>query len=131
MGRSIIEPPAAGVGCAICWGSGKPFGAGPTPSVLTVAVEGIEKGTGWVSGDGEPPNGTYRLDQLQPCGWTVTVGATTVTLIYFSNQSTARVRIGVIIALAADLTDICQLAYENQLSPVGAKFINGTFSVSL
>jgi hypothetical protein len=55
--------------CSNCWGSGKTFGDVPTPSQVEVTVYGIEKGSSWLPGDPEPPNGSYTFDQdvLYPC----------------------------------------------------------------
>lgn len=62
----------AGDPCGICWGLGKPFGGGDTPESIEVTFEGIEKGPGWIPGNGEPIDGTFTLDQLaaSPCEFT-------------------------------------------------------------
>lgn len=58
-----LTPVPAGDPCTICWGNGKPFGPGETPNKVTIVIEGVEKGPGWTSGMGEPPNGTFILTQ--------------------------------------------------------------------
>lgn len=58
-----LPPVPAGDACTVCWGDGKPFGVGETPESVTVVIQNIEKGPGWMAGDGEPPNGTFLLTQ--------------------------------------------------------------------
>lgn len=64
-----LDPVPAGDSCTVCWGNGKPFGVGETPDTVVVVIAGVEKGPGWMAGDGEPPNGTFDLEQLGgfPC----------------------------------------------------------------
>lgn len=68
MGTRIpppYEPPpvVAGVACAICWGTGKPFGAEGPPATLPVMFSGVNKGPDWVTGDPEPIEGVFDLPQ--------------------------------------------------------------------
>lgn len=74
MGTPVppFEPVPPGETCSVCWGAGKPFGVGPTPSEVRVMITGIEKGPDWEIGFGEPPAGSFDLTQTfgVPCGWT-------------------------------------------------------------
>lgn len=76
MGTSIPpkDPPPdvpEGSPCVNCWGPGKPFGNGETPSTINVVLSGIEKGPDWGPGSGGAMNGEYVLDQVVglPCGF--------------------------------------------------------------
>lgn len=71
-----LPPVPAGDACTTCWGNGKPFGVGETPSKMTVVIQDVEKGPDWIPFNGEPPNGTFELIQNPnvPCtfnGFTV------------------------------------------------------------
>lgn len=59
-----IDPVAPGELCVNCWGLDGIFGNGPTPSQITVEIDGVAKGPNWVPEDGDPPNGTYDLPQF-------------------------------------------------------------------
>lgn len=61
-----LDPVPAGDACTVCWGIDKPFGGSQTPETITVVIEGVEKGPTWITGDGEPPNGTFKLLQVEP-----------------------------------------------------------------
>lgn len=71
----IFVPPVAVAGnsCPICWGSGKPFGDGPTPEKIYITFSGINKGPNWTSHNGEPKNESYELGQVGvlPCTFSV------------------------------------------------------------
>jgi len=74
MGEPIPPPPFvpptnAGFPCAVCWGTGKPFGDGETPDEIVIVVSGISKGPNWVPGDGEPIEGTFTIPQFTACDY--------------------------------------------------------------
>lgn len=89
MGRRVPEPippdpVPAGELCSVCWGPGGIFGDGPTPSQITVEIDGVSRGPNWIPADGEPPNGSFDLPQLLdagPCVFDV-VGAVNLSAIF-------------------------------------------------
>ncbi|MBA7618976.1 hypothetical protein ES703_26308 [subsurface metagenome] len=81
MGTALpIDPgtPPPGNLCATCWGPGKPFGLGPTPSYVFAKFTGMVMCPGLDPRLMEPPNDiTFRLDQvpIAPCFYEHPLGA--------------------------------------------------------
>ena len=131
MPRFEIAPPPAGSFCPVCWGSGKPFGAGPTPSKVTAIFSGIQKGDLWVAGDGEPPNGSFGLEQSLSCSFTF-INNDVDILFDLSGPGTI---------LTADnpnglsfdgaANDLCILAFIDTRSQTNTKFYGGQAEVVL
>ena len=87
MGRIPISPPPPGEACTICWGSGKPLGPGPTPSVVTAIFSDIE-----VIVPGGPNTFldlTVKLSQLVglPCVWQGDAGDFSASFQFLVNDS--------------------------------------------
>lgn len=59
----------AGTDCGNCWGVGKPFGDGDTPSTITATFSGINEADDWVPANGPGIDGEFILTQVggQPC----------------------------------------------------------------
>jgi len=49
--------------CSYCWGVGGTHGPLPTPKFIQVTFAGLSKGIYWNTGDPEPPDGTYTIEQ--------------------------------------------------------------------
>lgn len=130
MGRTLITPASVGQACALCFGDGKTFGAIPTPSVVTVVFSDIEIGPAWVSGDGDPPNNSYRLRQNTPCLFQDTFDGQLLALEWLSFLSRVQLTISSGVAFLSTTSNLCILTYENQLSGGSAKFINGGCEVT-
>lgn len=124
-----LDPVPAGDPCTVCWGNGKPFGVGETPESVTVVIADVEKGPGWMAGDGEPPNGTFELAQnpVSPCRYQfsdddyfiewLTLGRG--SLVGVTNKpSTVQSFLG--------RRAPCQTFYENEIVD---KFIGGTATI--
>lgn len=108
--------------CANCWGPGKTFGDVPTPGTVLATVYGIEKGTNWIGGDPEPPNGEYTLTQnlANPCRfdwsdgtwlihwWAYTVGGSLFTIEL----------IGIEFAFECTRAQNCRTYFTNELDDI-------------
>ena len=57
------DPVPPGDPCTNCWGTGKTFGDGDTPSKIQVTFAGIRKGPNWTSGCQDPFAGTLDVEQ--------------------------------------------------------------------
>ncbi len=131
MGRTIIHPPAVGDSCAFCWGSGKPFGAGPTPSVVSVVFSGIQKGAAWSVADGEPKNGAFRLSQISPCSFNQGDIFSSVFLGWDSSStglSSIRAGVG---HFSVNVSEKCLLVFENGLINPADRFFGGSAIITL
>ena len=80
----LYNPPdvPAGTACPYCWGTGKPFGDGDTPSSIIVNFSGIRKALTWVSRDGEELDGSYSLDNFGSCGYSGLFDAGGITVVF-------------------------------------------------
>ncbi|KKM95340.1 hypothetical protein LCGC14_1189130 [marine sediment metagenome] len=125
-----IDPAAEGVNCALCYGIGKPFGNIVTPERITVVFTGIQRGPGWLPGDPEPPNGSYRLNQVAPCTFQF-VGANWITAISWTvDRTTVELLNPLFTAFSSQPTLNCQTFVPNELSGPAVDFINGTATIS-
>ena len=81
-----INAVAAGDPCSICWGTGKPFGDGDTPESITVNFSGINKGSTWSSGNGDPISGDFIIPQVVgiACQFVGTVGDDEISILFDS-----------------------------------------------
>lgn len=79
-----VEAVAAGDACSICWGPGKPFGDGDTPESITVNFSGINKGSTWSDGDGEPISGEFIIPQVVgiACQYVDNIGDDEVSILF-------------------------------------------------
>lgn len=70
MGYKVPDYPP-GEPCSLCWGSGQPFGAVPTPRFLDAAVSDAENAGGLSQHYVDWLNGTHTLEQDEnyPCQW--------------------------------------------------------------
>ncbi|MCK5617168.1 hypothetical protein KAR91_85685 [Candidatus Pacearchaeota archaeon] len=131
MPRNEITPPPPGSFCAICWGSGRPFGAGPTPSVVTIQFSGIEKGDLWVPADGEPPNNNYRLEQSSSCVYEFLNADTAIFLEWRIGSVFCRMIFNSVNAFLIETADPCILVLETSLFPPGVPFQGGEATILL
>ncbi len=127
-----IAPAGVGLACALCWGdSSSPFGTGFTPDKVMVQVADIEKGPQWIPSDGEPPNGTYILDQNSACKYTFASALTDILLEWTSGQSDFLMVKGAVFQFVGIILSDCRLSFEGGLSPGLQSFQNGTAIVTL
>lgn len=88
-----IDPPvipddvAAGSLCPNCWGSGKTFGPIDTPSEIQITFSGVNLGEDWQSGDYDPIDGTFTLEQNSTfsCEFNYQDADFTVAVVFFSS----------------------------------------------
>lgn len=121
-----LPPVAAGNQCANCWGNGEPFGVGETPESITVVIQDVEKGPAWMPGNGEPPNGTFILEQspVVACWFNFVNVDYSMTLRFFPALTRFNVTQMPIAVLSFNsVTGPCDTTHENG---VIAQFIGGT-----
>lgn len=89
MGTEIPGPVVTGDvprgnACVVCWGPGKPFGDGDTPSIIIVRISGVNKADDWVPADGEPINGEFEIPQsfIISCLYELQVGFGRVAVLF-------------------------------------------------
>jgi len=85
----VVPPVAPGGLCPQCWGPGKAFGDGLTPSIIVATFEGIEKGPSWTVGMPEPRNETFELPQLPgfSCIWRLVDGGLQLGIQFLPDRS--------------------------------------------
>jgi len=65
-----LPPNPIGSNCINCWGTGKPFGAGPTPEIVTITLFDLQEGDFWndvVGAEAQVPTQLFQTDT--PCRW--------------------------------------------------------------
>jgi hypothetical protein len=113
-----------------CWGVGKEFGDGETPSKVYISISGIEKGPGWSTGDGEPLDGDYTLYQnlSYPCHFRFWETPISITWSNLTSVSEVFVNNGEGVSCFHGHSDQCDIMIYNDLSN---RFINGTCFVTI
>ena len=119
MGRTIIINPPPGVSCALCWGVGRPFGAGPTPSVVTAVFSGILRGDDWTIADPLPPNGSYQFVQDAPCTFVFDNGREVGSVVFDADTTVVALQVESVFAFIHLRTDPCVFEFENQQLQLG------------
>jgi len=131
MTRQDISPPPAGVLCSVCWGLDKPFGSGPTPSVVTVVFSGIEMGDKWEPADGKPPSNQYQLAQTLPCTFTFSNADFDIELVYDSSSTTLTYDAPGFPIFNGQESGSCHLELENDLLFEDNHFFGGQAEIVL
>jgi hypothetical protein len=136
MGTPIIppvdpDPVDAGVDCVNCWGSGKSFGVDSTPESLVLTVSGMNKGPGWSSYYGDPPDGEYTIEQEAglPCDYEGVDGDFVFKVFYLNTTSQAQIIYkSISLIFATTSNPVCALYMENVLTYI---FVGGSMSISV
>lgn len=125
----VLDPVPAGDACIFCWGNGKDFGVGETPSSLVVVIQNVEKGPSWPPISGDPPNGTFELTQVggTPCGYEFEDGDFTMILLFAPVTTVILIRNKPILIVSfQDLNLGCSTFFENTVT---LPFVGGTATV--
>lgn len=120
-----LPPNEAGNPCGICWGAGKEFGEGPTPTVITAQLYSLQPGEFW--------NPAHELLLLtphlliqggQPCFWAVQDEFFTWQLQYFNFTTWVRIflTIGVKQVFRDAIDPACQVSLPNGLAAAANNF---------
>lgn len=133
MGTPIppILQPKPGVLCENCWGIDKDFGVGPTPDIVRVQIEGVEKDVGWLPGDGEPPNDTFTWIQQEgaPCQFDDDLPIPLAGITFTDNNTLVGASSSTgVLAFSGQTLSKCQVTIDNGLS---GKFHLGTATLLL
>lgn len=120
MGTLIpaLDNAIAGVPCTECWGSGKPFGDGPTPRTIQVTFAGIVTGPSWTLPDGNPVSGTFTLTQsgLGPCLWVFLDATWDIEAFWFDGETVVLARrVGGRLSFSSGIDTPCLLVLPNEL----------------
>lgn len=136
MGRPVPppippDPVAPGELCVFCWGPDGIFGDGPTPSQITVEIDGVAKGPGWVPADGDPPEGSFDLPQLLIAGPCVFIieGVVNINVLFdVANTVVDGSKLGGPSFFIGETTGPCILVVKSNLD---AHFSGGTATITL
>lgn len=136
MGTPVPPPPVLpipspiGNPCTTCWGTGKPFGDGDTPVLMTAKVSGINKGPFWDPSAGEPPNGAITLTQTaSPCFYRLITAEHTYLLTWTSVLSRFTIELpSSQLVFAGTVLSICENFF---LNVIGFQFIGGSVQVRI
>lgn len=127
----IVPPVPSGNLCVSCWGIGQVFGDNPTPSSLWVTYSGIDKGPLWNPSHGEPPDGSFLLQQhgFLNCLFLLAVGGNRYEVVW--NDVITFVRYGLVgmgNSYGAAGTSKCSLfCYTQEFGT----FVNGSAFIEL
>ena len=126
-----ISPPSAGSACSVCYGTGKPFGNVATPDYVSIVVQDIIIGTAWQLNDGDPANGSYKLEQISPCVWQFAGDETTVTLQWSLDGTEVTIERNLISQFESADSAACTIFGNNDFADSARNFSQGNYQLYL
>ncbi|KKL95120.1 hypothetical protein LCGC14_1857800 [marine sediment metagenome] len=129
-----LPPNQSGNDCTVCWGTGKPFGDGPTPTVIQLRLTSLLPGEFEDLADFQNLLVTHWLtQQVDPCRFEITdrgflwfvEWAPTATLVAVRDLSSLR------FVFVATLPAICQVDMPSDIAgPAGNIAWNGFANIT-
>lgn len=129
-----LTPNEPGNTCSICWGVGKTFGNGPTPTVVELRLTSLLPGEFWDQASEQNLLTTHWLEQqVNPCRFEITDGnflwfvewGPSATLVAVRNTVSLR------FVFVATVPAICEVDMPSDIvDPVGSIAWNGFANIT-